>query len=135
MKSQVIDSDMTHEQVSRQSTVRVLISLAVEFKLIFDLIDASTAFLNAVIHHEEYVKPHTEFEYLVPHGKPQNLLKCLYGLKQASRIWNRLLDDFLKKESGMKPCSADHCLYTRYEGDFLELGILIYCRRHINNGT
>ncbi|OWZ05706.1 polyprotein, partial [Phytophthora megakarya] len=44
------------------------------------------------------------------------LLQSLYGLKQASRVWNETIDGHLK---GMcfKTADADPCVYTRGEGD------------------
>src|SRR5579859_352070 len=47
------------------------------------------------------------------------LLRSLYGLKQASRVWNIQLHEFLIK-IGFKRSNADTCLYIN-----TELGIVI----------
>ncbi|POM79627.1 Integrase catalytic core protein, partial [Phytophthora palmivora] len=44
------------------------------------------------------------------------LFTSLYGLKQASRVWNETIDAHLKT-MGFKAADADPCLYTRGEGD------------------
>ncbi|GMF39098.1 unnamed protein product [Phytophthora fragariaefolia] len=44
------------------------------------------------------------------------LEKCLYGLKQASRVWNETIDRHLKS-MGFKPTKADPCVYTRDDND------------------
>ncbi|POM74214.1 Polyprotein [Phytophthora palmivora] len=44
------------------------------------------------------------------------LLQSLYGLKQASRAWNKTIDTHLKT-MGFKAADADPCVYTRGEGD------------------
>ena len=42
------------------------------------------------------------------------LLRSLYGLKQASRVWNMQLHEFLIK-IGFKRSNADTCLYVNVE--------------------
>ncbi|KAE9076669.1 hypothetical protein PF010_g23812 [Phytophthora fragariae] len=44
------------------------------------------------------------------------LLQSLYGLKQASRVWNETIDKHLKS-MGFEPADADPCVYTRGEGE------------------
>ena len=40
------------------------------------------------------------------------MIKSLYGLKQASRCWNNLINDYLV-ESGPQRLEADPCIYVR----------------------
>jgi len=44
------------------------------------------------------------------------LLQSLYGLKQASRVWNETIDTPLKP-MGFTPADADPCVFTRGEGN------------------
>ncbi|GMF23747.1 unnamed protein product [Phytophthora fragariaefolia] len=44
------------------------------------------------------------------------LEKSLYGLKQASRVWNETIDCHLKS-MGFNPAKADPCVYTRDDND------------------
>ena len=43
------------------------------------------------------------------------LKKSLYGLKQAGRLWSKLLDSKLR-ESGYQQCTTEMCLYFKYKG-------------------
>ena len=43
------------------------------------------------------------------------LKKSLYGLKQAGRLWSKLLDSKLR-QSGYQQCTTDMCLYFKYKG-------------------
>ncbi|GMF36317.1 unnamed protein product [Phytophthora fragariaefolia] len=85
--------------------------------------DVDTAFL--------YGKPEEEIYMELPEGirellelaeaKGEDdvvcmLLQSLYGLKQASRVWNETIDKHLKS-MGFKPADADPCVYTRGEGE------------------
>ena len=44
------------------------------------------------------------------------LKKSLYVLKQAGRLWGKLLDSKLR-ESGYQQCTTDMCLYFKYKGE------------------
>jgi len=44
------------------------------------------------------------------------LLQSLYGLMQASRVWNETIDKHMKG-MGFKAADTDPCVYTRGEGD------------------
>ena len=51
--------------------------------------------------------------------------KGLYGLKQASRVWNAIFDTFLR-EFGLRPSTADPCLYLRHrEEEFVSVAIWV----------
>lgn len=88
--------------------------------------DINKAILNDVLNDAVYVRPPPGFEELVPKGKNLELFKALYGLKQTPRVWNQLLDSFLRNETGMISSEANMRLYTRTENGNLELSILVY---------
>lgn len=48
-------------------------------------------------------------------GKFCRLKKSLYGLKQASRVWNTTIDAELKK-IGLERARSDQCIYYRVQG-------------------
>lgn len=48
------------------------------------------------------------------------LLKCIYGLRQASHHWNQDIDSKLKA-FGFEPLTADPCVYVRYAAGTQEL--------------
>src|SRR5258708_37358786 len=76
-----------------------------------DHIDVETAFLNGKINEEIYMRAPKGFKKL---GFDMNnlwrLSGSLYGLKQASQIWNKLLDQVLKS-FGWCRLSSDWCIY------------------------
>jgi len=57
--------------------------------------DVKSAFLNAVISEEVYVKQPPGFEDLKYPDHVYKLKKSLYGLKQAPRAWYDRLSNFL----------------------------------------
>lgn len=73
--------------------------------------DAVTAFLQGDLKDEIYmIQP----EGFAKGNKVCKLKKSLYGLKQASRIWNQKLDKGLK-EIGLKRSEVDQCVYYKID--------------------
>ena len=60
-------------------------------------------------------------EVMIEHGVDNKKVlavrpfKSLYGLKQAGRLWSRLLHDKLE-EAGFTRCNTDMCLYFKRSG-------------------
>lgn len=107
-----IDFEETYSPVVKYDTLRVILSLVAAKDLDMAQLDIKTAFLNGELDEEIYIE---QPEGYVAEGKGNlvcRLNKCLYGLKQASRVWNRHFDFFLKK-FGLTPSDADPCLYVR----------------------
>lgn len=111
---QGIDYEETFAPVIRYNTLRFLIALAAKHNLEIRQLDAVTAFLNGELKEDIYMKQPNEFS----DGTKQvcKLQKSLYGLKQASRIWNEALNSVLVK-FGLKRNDADQCVYHRIEGE------------------
>ena len=75
-----------------------------------------TAFLHGDLKEELYMDQPKGFE---DPSRPNNvcrLLKCIYGLKQASRSWNDKFDKFLTL-FGFVKSSADPCIYYKKKGE------------------
>lgn len=102
------DYNEVYSPVIRYSSLRYLFSLAVKYDLNIDQMDAVSAFLQGDIEEEIYMCQPPNFK--------QNdtqvclLKKSLYGLKQASRQWNRKLDNSLKG-IGLTQSLLDPCIY------------------------
>lgn len=108
-----IDFTDTYAPVVRYSSIRFLISLACKLNLDIDQMDAVTAFLQGDLNEEIYmIQP----KYFNKGMKVCKLNKSIYGLKQASRIWNIKLDNVLKS-LGLKQSNADPCIYFNLEGN------------------
>lgn len=103
------DYEETYAPVARLETLRILLSLVVEENLCLVQLDVKNAFLQGELKEEIYMK--------IPEGlkNPGKLVcrlqKTLYGLKQASRAWNQVFDDFVKFLR-LSQSEVDKCLYT-----------------------
>lgn len=82
-----IDYDKTFSSAAKMPTVQVMLADATQHDLKIHQIDIKSAYLNAPL--EEVVYMHPPKRYLKPgqEGMVCQLLKCLYGLKQAGRGW------------------------------------------------
>ena len=111
-----MDFDETFAPVVKLTSIHVLCALAVTLNLHFHHLDVDTAFLNDILKEEIHmclpqgVGPNS--------GKIVRLLRSIYGLKEASRVWNELLHHELGKLDFCR-INADYCIYILREGDFI----------------
>lgn len=109
-----IDFQRTFSSVAQMRTFRTIVALSVRFNWNITQYDIANAFLNADIDTEIYMT--------YPPGYPPKsgnskqvfqLLKGLYGLKQASRLWNEKLIKVFN-EAGLQVCKTESgVLFTR----------------------
>lgn len=105
-----IDYAETYAPVVRYTSIRYLLAIAAKHNLQIDQMDAVSAFLQGEIDDVIYM--------LQPQGfsdgtnKVCRLKKSLYGLKQASRVWNAKLNSALIK-FGLQRSKLDPCIYYR----------------------
>lgn len=118
-----IDSDETFAPVVKVTFIRIMCTLAVKLNLYFHHLDVTTAFLNETLEEEIYMR--------LPEGSGQDtgrvvkLNRSLYGLKQASCAWNKLLDTELKT-LGYTHIHADYCICVpRWENNLLPHSLLM----------
>jgi hypothetical protein len=107
-----IDFDETFAPVPRSKTVRATLSLMANLDMDIIQIDIKTAFLNATLDKPVYM---TQPEGFIEPDKEDHvcrLPKALYGTKQAPRLWNKRLEEAIRK-FGLKPISADTCIFVR----------------------
>ena len=102
----------SHPQLVFQA--RVLLCLVAQNNWYVKQLDIKTAYLNANVEKEIYMKQPEGFEVS---SKPGDLLvsklqKSLYGLKQSGRIWHFTLKKYLKS-IGFVACVHDCCLFVR----------------------
>ncbi|KAE9029193.1 Retrovirus-related Pol polyprotein from transposon TNT 1-94 [Phytophthora rubi] len=114
MQKYGIDYLATYSPVVRIESVRLVMILALMFCLDLRHIDIVTAFLNGVLTGVNIYMEQPE-EYDDGTGRVCMLLKCLYGLKQASKIWSDTLKTFLL-ELGFKQCAFDVGVFWRMGG-------------------
>ena len=105
-----IDYDETFAPTARVTSVRIIIQITIQFKLIVEQLDVNNAYLNSEIDRPIYM--------VQPEGFVTNpnlvckLNKSLYGLKQSARLWNSTIDKFLKSEN-LTPSQNDPCVYYK----------------------
>ena len=123
------DFNHTFSTVAKLAIVRIVITLATMRGWHLCQLDDNNAFLHGF---EVYMLPHAGYTKAKP-GEVCRLKRSLYGLKQASRQWNKELCAFLKTLS-FKQSTQDYSLYTRtQDGEFLV--ILVYVDDILVTGT
>lgn len=103
-----VDYQEIFSPTTRYDSIRIVLSIAAKYKLEIQQFDVKTAFLNGYVEENIFIE--------VPEGVSLSknyvlkLNKSLYGLKQASRCWNKRFTNFLIKY-GFKQSQADNCVY------------------------
>lgn len=110
-----IDYEETFSPVIRYSSIRFILALAVKFNLELQQMDAVTAFIQGDVDEEIYMVQPKEFQQ---GNKVCKLNKAIYGLKQASRLWNLKLDAALQ-EIGFTRSKVDPCIYFKVKGKLM----------------
>ena len=101
------------------TSLRLELLLVASRKMHTKQMDVTGAFLNGVPDETLYMRqPEGFYDQNHPNWVCK-LLKNLYGLKQASRVWHLTVDPFIKSLDFS--ASADPCLYFRYDGPKLSL--------------
>ena len=106
----------------RMDSVRFLIATAAKKSMRVHHLDVETAFLNGNLEEEIYLEIPDGFEEYDRTKKCFKLKKAIYGLKQASRAWNKLFTSKLL-ELGFRQSIADPCIFIRgdtYIGVFVD---------------
>ena len=113
-----IDYDETFSPTANLTSVRVLMQKAAQENMVLHQMDVKTAYLNAPIDFEIYMKQPEGYEVTSENGDMLvcKLKKSLYGLKQSGRNWNRMLHDFLTENQFVQN-PVDYCVYTREMND------------------
>uniref|UniRef100_A0AAV1VCK0 Reverse transcriptase Ty1/copia-type domain-containing protein n=1 Tax=Peronospora matthiolae TaxID=2874970 RepID=A0AAV1VCK0_9STRA len=106
-----IDYTEAFSPVVKYVTLRMVIAITKYFDWLLDQLDVVTAFLYGVMKEKVYcvtpegVEMDGDFDCL-------ELVKAIYGLKQASRVWNETFDEFVCS-IGFKVSAFDPCLYIK----------------------
>ena len=114
-----IDFTHVYAPIASSTTIRLFLAICALLGLHLTSMDVNTAFLYGELSEDEriYILPLPGMN--IPAGKVLLLLKSLYGLRNAPRIWH----ETLKKaffDFGLSQSSFDPCL-------FFKIGDGIYC--------
>ena len=113
--SQIKGSDYTdtYSPTVKMTTVRMMMQLAAEHKMSVHQLDVKTAYLNAPIDCEVYIRqPEGFVETKENTVLVWKLHKSLYGLKQSGRNWNVVLTDFFRSND-FQQSEVDPCLFVK----------------------
>lgn len=104
-----VDYTETFSPVVRNSTLRMLFAIAVSIDLKIEHIDVITAFLNSDLKERVFM---TQPEGYNQNNKVCLLNKAIYGLKQASRMWNLKVEQVLTG-LGYEKSKYESCVYIK----------------------
>jgi hypothetical protein len=110
-----IDFDDTFAPVARMESVRLLFALAAQEGWCVHHMDVKSMFLSGYLKEEVYVHQPLRFAIPSKEGMVLRLRKTLYGLQQASRVWNAKLD-FMLKGMGFGQSPHEAAIYRRGNG-------------------
>ena len=102
----------TFSSVTRVTSIRLLIAIAVIFDLKTHQMDVKTAFLNGDLEEEIYVDQPEGFVEPRQESKVCKLTKSQYGLKQTPKQWHEKFDSCMI-ENGYKSNECDKCIYSK----------------------
>ncbi|KAG4037174.1 hypothetical protein PC123_g27259 [Phytophthora cactorum] len=127
-----IDYTETFSPVVKYVTLRMVIAIAKYFGWPLDQLDVVTAFLYGIMKEQVFC--------IVPEGVELDgnfdcleLVKAIYGLKQASRVWNETFDEFVCS-IGFQVSAFDPCLYVKIVDGHCVL-VLVYVDDVLITGT
>ncbi|GJW31930.1 retrotransposon protein, putative, ty1-copia subclass [Tanacetum coccineum] len=92
-----VDYEETFSPVADIRAIRILIAIAAYYDYEIWQMDVKTAFLNGFLEEEIYMEQPEGFIDPNHPSKVCKLQRSIYGLKQASRSWNKRFDEEIKK--------------------------------------
>ena len=106
-----IDYFDTFSPAVRYKSMKYMLALAAKEDMEIKQLDYDTAFLNATLEEEIFVRVPDGYLNTANAGCLK-LVKALYGLKQAPREWWKEINGHLES-LGYKACELDECLYMK----------------------
>ena len=123
-----VDFVETFAPVMMYKSLRILLAISTIKSYEIKHLDVQTAFLNATLKEEVYMKQPIDYELKSKDGKDLvcKLNKSIYGLKQASNEWNREVSITIES-SGFTRCKSDTCVYWKpvSNGNIIILAIFV----------
>nr|GEV52129.1 retrotransposon protein, putative, Ty1-copia subclass [Tanacetum cinerariifolium] len=114
-KAEMVDSEETFSPVADIRAIRILIAIAVFYDYEIWQMDVKTAFLNGYLDEDIYMVQHEGFIDPKHPRKVCKLQRFIYGLKQASRNWNKRFDEEIKR-FGFTQNFDEPCVYQKASG-------------------
>ncbi|GJX66418.1 retrotransposon protein, putative, ty1-copia subclass [Tanacetum coccineum] len=118
-----VDYEETFSPVADIRAIRILISIAAFYDYEIWQMDVKTAFLNGYLDEDIYMVQPEGFVDPKHPRKVCKLQRSIYGLKQASRSWNKRFDEEIKK-FGFAQNLDEPCVYQKASGSNVTFLIL-----------
>ncbi|GJU42518.1 retrotransposon protein, putative, ty1-copia subclass [Tanacetum coccineum] len=118
-----VNYEETFSPVADIRAIRVLISIAAFYDYEIWQIDVKTAFLNGYLDEDIYMVQPEGFVDPKHPRKVCKLQRSIYGLKQASRSWNKRFDEEIKR-FGFTQNLDEPCVYQKASGSNVTFLIL-----------
>nr|GEW37653.1 ribonuclease H-like domain-containing protein [Tanacetum cinerariifolium] len=118
-----VDYEETFSHVADIRAIRILIAIAAYYDYEIWQMDVKTAFLNGNLSKEVYMEKPEGFVNLKYPNHVCQPKRSIYGLKQASRQWNKRFDDEIKK-FGFTQNPDEPCVYIKASGSYIAILIL-----------
>ena len=111
-----IDYQETFAPTVRHDTLRAFLAIVALQDMECHVVDVNNAFTESFLKEKIYMKPPPGVE--VKPGHVFQILRSLYGLKQAARDWNQKCTKALL-DMGFTQSKADPCLFQHLERDII----------------
>ncbi|GJS55888.1 retrotransposon protein, putative, ty1-copia subclass [Tanacetum coccineum] len=118
-----IDYEETFSLVVDIRAIRILIAIHAFYDYEIWQMDVKTTFLNEYLSEEVYMEQPEGFVNLKYPNRVCKLKRSIYGLKQASRQWNKRFNDEIKK-FGFTQNRDEPCVYLKASGSNVTFLIL-----------
>nr|GEU31192.1 hypothetical protein [Tanacetum cinerariifolium] len=130
-----MDGKETFSPIADIRAIRILINIVAYYDYEIWEMDVKTVFLNGFLEEKIYMEQLEGFIDPIHPRKVCKLQRSIYGLKQASRSWNKRFDDEIKK-FGFHQNLDEPCIYQKASGSnviFLILYVddIILMRNHV----
>ena len=109
---QGINYEETFSPVARYESIRYLLAHAALLDWEIEAMDVKLAYLHGVLDEEIYMEQPEGFIAKGEENKVCRLVRSLYGLKQAGRVWNRTFAHTIKKKLGFNTIHSDVGVYV-----------------------
>ncbi|GJX52612.1 retrotransposon protein, putative, ty1-copia subclass [Tanacetum coccineum] len=119
----MVDYEETFSPVADIRAIRILISIAAFYDYEIWQMDVKTAFLNGYLDEDIYMVQPEGFVDPKHPRKVCKLQRSIYGLKQASKSWNKRFDEEIKK-FGFDQNLDEPCVYQKASGSNVTFLIL-----------
>ncbi|GJY39806.1 retrotransposon protein, putative, ty1-copia subclass [Tanacetum coccineum] len=106
---------LTTRETTRRGYIRILIAIAAYYDYEIWQMDVKTAFLNGRLDEDIYMEQPEGYVNPKYPNRVCKLQRSIYGLKQASRQWNKRFDEEIKR-FGFTQNRDEPCVYRKASG-------------------